>query len=327
MEKDERIIVCTRFDPSPFRLKVKIICIGGGALNILDKFPTKVIDTSEFFVVANDEDLLNCQKIAAKYSINNLTWNTSNRRLDFEATRRAILDNAYDVGWLFRDADLVIIIACLGGETGSAVAPVLASISCLEANLTLVFATTPAVFESRERHKRAETALKELEMSADTVFYIPMTDARFFDETPQTSEVFAVFDEVVVRAVRAVTETLYAPDGLFCVDFSDLKSLFGSGKKGYFAFGSASGEGRIARVLKDALGQENRLIGGVRLKDAKSVWMHIGGDENLGLDEVHEITRHVEDACHESTMLIFTPVIDKQAGDNVRLTMLASGYD
>ena len=327
MRENQQNIISGCFEPSPFRFKVKIVGIGGAALRILDKFPAESFDNQTFIAVGGDDDLLNCQKSHVKFSVDDLNRDTDRRRLSFEDKRQAVLDNAFDVGWLFRDADLAIIIVCLGGETGSEVARVLANISCLEAGLTLVFAVTPAEFESSERQKRAETALKELDTAADTVFHIPLTDARFLGETANPSEVFARFDEVVVGAVRAVTESLYSSDGLCCVDFPDLRSLFGAGKKGYVAMGQANGEERAVQVLENALGDENLLIGGARLKDAKSVWMHIEGDENLCLDEVQEIVSQVENLCPESTNIIFAPIIKKGMNDKIRLTLLASGYD
>ena len=223
--------------------------------------------------------------------------------------------------------NLVIIIVCLGGETGSVIAPILANIAEFEAELTIVFAVTPAEFESAERHERAARSLQELEKTVDTVFHIPMNDARFSGENANPSEVFARFDEIVVSAVRAITESLYSSDGLCCVDFPDLRSLFCAGKKGYVANGWASGEEKARQVLENALGSENLLIGGARLKDAKSVWMHIEGGEHLCLDEVQKIVSQVENLCAESTDIIFAPVINNKMNDNIRLTLLTSGYD
>ncbi len=323
-EKNGKLIVCERFKPSPFRFDARIVGIGGAALQILDQFPAESFDKQTFIAVGGDADLRNCQKSHIKFSVDGLNKDADGRRLSFEEKRQVILDDAFEVGWLFRDADLVIFIVCLGEEIGSAIAPVFANISRLEAGLTLVFAITPADFESPER---AADALKELERNADTVFHFPLADGRFFDSELSSAEAFGQIDEMIVRAVNSLTDAVFGQIGMLCVDFLDLKILFGAGKKGVAAFGSASGEGRIARVLKDALGEEDRLIGGALLKDARSVWIHIEGGETLRLAEVEEIVFYIEDACNELAEVIFMPVINEKAGDEIRLTVLASGFD
>ncbi len=321
MKQKNPIIISGCFEPSPFRFDARIVGIGGAALEILDKFPAESFDKQTFIAVGGDDDLLNCQKSHIKFSVDDL--DTDGRRLSFEEMRRSILDEAFEVGWLFRDADLAIIIVCLGEETDSAIASVLTSLVALETELTLVFATTPADLESRER---AADALKELEKSADTVFHLPLADGRFFDSELASAEAFGQIGEKIVRAVNALTDAVFGQIGMLCVDFLDLKILFGAGKKGFAAFGSASGEGRVARVLKEALGEENRLIGGAFLKDAKSVWIHIKSDTTLHLEEVEEIVFYIEDACDEFAEVIFIPVVDEKAGDELRMTLVASGY-
>lgn len=276
-EDKQKIILGGCFDPSPSVFTVKVIGVGGGALNILEKFQADSTDALGFIAIDNDEDSLKFTKRVTTYNLKSLLANNipidfeywlsgvrqvsdsipNNSKVDIEELRQRILDNAVENMRLFSDEQLVIFIVCLGGETGSAIAPVLASICGLEAELTLVFAVTPAEFEAVERHERAKTAVKELEKTADTVFQIPMTDALFSGETGNPSKLFARYDEIVIDAVRAVTESLYSPKGLCCVDFPDLKLLFRTGKKGYVANGCASGKERAWQVLENALGSEN----------------------------------------------------------------------
>lgn len=327
LEKNGKLIVCEKFKPSASDFNIKIVGVGGGAVHILRRFGSDLLHNPEIIGVDDQDEQFIREREITKFSLERLRRCEARRPADFEAVRHGILVNAFDNAWLFERAELVVFIVCLGGKTGSAIAPVLASIGGLAAELTIVFAVTPAAFEAAERHERAERALRELEKVADTVFHLPMNEARVSGENSNPSEIFARFDEVAASAVRALTKSLYAPDGLYCVDLPDLKLFSRTGKKGYAASGSASGEGRFAQVLKNALGEDNLLIGGAALKDAKSVWIHIEGDENLRLDEVEKIRWQIEDICDDFIQIIFAPVIGKQTMGSIRLTLLATGYD
>lgn len=312
-------------EPYISEFNVKVIGVGGGALNVLNRFQPKMKHRLEIIGVDTNRDSLNNLELAKKFCLSNLAGDEIS---DFEMAW-----NAGRVRDLIEGADMNIVVACLGGETGTKVAPFIANLCKEEGALTIAFVTTPFAFESDERHKMAERGLKELEEAADAVIHIPMSDSsRLFAETMRTSEAFARFDEFVAQCVRGFYDSLYN-FGYVCCDLSDAKSVFRGGGKGYAAVGCSEGEGRVEKVLKATLGEENLLLGGVPLKEAKSAWMFIEGGDSLCLYEIEKIVNYVYEVCDRDAYVIWadadviwTTEVDEQFGEQIRLTLLTSGH-
>ncbi len=309
-------------EPYISEIRVTVIGVGGGALNVLDRFQPKMIDRLEVIVIDSDQNSLGNSKIAKTVCLNNAVDKNGE---DFETVRRDFLKQEKEIRDLIEGADLAIVVVCLGGETGTSVAPSVVNLCKEKAALTVAFATTPFVFESVERHVRAEQGLKELQGAADTVIHIPMSDSqRLFGETLQTSEVFAYFDEFVAQSVRGLNDWFKYPGFINC-DFSDVRAMFRNGGRGSAAVGSGEGVGRVEKVLKAALGEDNLLAGGVPLPAARNVLMLIEGSDSLCLFEVEQIVDYVQDVCDDDADIVFTAGCDEQLGERICLTLLTSG--
>ncbi|MGH3672716.1 MAG: cell division protein FtsZ, partial [Pseudonocardiaceae bacterium] len=234
-------------------------------------------------------------------------------------------DESYDqIKHALRGADMVFVTAGEGGGTGTGGAPVVANIARKLGALTIGVVTRPFTFEGRRRGGQAEDGIAELRTECDTLIVIPNDRLlQLGDVNVSLMEAFRSADEVLLSGVQGITNLITTP-GLINLDFADVKSVMSGAGSALMGIGSARGEGRSVQAAEKAI---NSPLLEASMEGAHGVLLSISGGSDLGLFEIHEAASLVQDAAHPEANIIFGTVIDDSLGDEVRVTVIAAGFD
>jgi cell division protein FtsZ len=243
---------------------------------------------------------------------------------DPEVGRKAADDAKDEIEELLRGADMVFVTAGEGGGTGTGGAPVVASIARKLGALTVGVVTRPFSFEGKRRSNQAENGINALRESCDTLIVIPNDRLlQMGDEAVSLMDAFRSADEVLLNGVQGITDLITTP-GLINVDFADVKGIMSGAGTALMGIGSARGEGRSLKAAEIAI---NSPLLEASMEGAQGVLMSIAGGSDLGLFEINEAASLVQDAAHQEANIIFGTVIDDSLGDEVRVTVIAAGFD
>jgi len=243
---------------------------------------------------------------------------------DPEVGRRAAEDAKDEIEELLRGADMVFVTAGEGGGTGTGGAPVVASIARKLGSLTVGVVTRPFSFEGKRRGNQAESGIAALRESCDTLIVIPNDRLlQMGDAAVSLMDAFRSADEVLLNGVQGITDLITTP-GLINVDFADVKGIMSGAGTALMGIGSARGEGRSLKAAEIAI---NSPLLEASMEGAQGVLMSIAGGSDLGLFEINEAASLVQDAAHQDANIIFGTVIDDSLGDEVRVTVIAAGFD
>jgi len=238
--------------------------------------------------------------------------------------RKAAEDHREEIEEVLKGADMVFVTAGEGGGTGTGGAPVVASIARKLGALTIGVVTRPFQFEGRRRGGQAENGIKELRNECDTLIVIPNDRLlQLGDMGVSLMDAFRSADEVLLNGVQGITDLITTP-GLINVDFADVKSVMAGAGTALMGIGSARGEGRAVQAAQKAI---NSPLLEASMDGAHGVLLSIAGGSDLGLFEINEAASLVQEAAHEDANIIFGTVIDDSLGDEVRVTVIAAGFD
>ena len=238
--------------------------------------------------------------------------------------RKAAEDHREEIEEVLKGADMVFVTAGEGGGTGTGGAPVVASIARKLGALTIGVVTRPFAFEGRRRGGQAENGIKELRNECDTLIVIPNDRLlQLGDMGVSLMDAFRSADEVLLNGVQGITDLITTP-GLINVDFADVKSVMAGAGTALMGIGSARGEGRAVQAAQKAI---NSPLLEASMDGAHGVLLSIAGGSDLGLFEINEAASLVQEAAHEDANIIFGTVIDDSLGDEVRVTVIAAGFD
>lgn len=310
--------------PHNYLAVIKVVGIGGGGVNAVNRMIEQGLKGVEFIAINTDAQALLMSDADVKLDVGRDSTRGLGAGADPEVGRKAAEDAKDEVEELLRGADMVFVTAGEGGGTGTGGAPVVASIARKLGALTVGVVTRPFSFEGKRRSNQAENGIAALRESCDTLIVIPNDRLlQMGDAAVSLMDAFRSADEVLLNGVQGITDLITTP-GLINVDFADVKGIMSGAGTALMGIGSARGEGRSLKAAEIAI---NSPLLEASMEGAQGVLMSIAGGSDLGLFEINEAASLVQDAAHPDANIIFGTVIDDSLGDEVRVTVIAAGFD
>jgi cell division protein FtsZ len=310
--------------PHNYLAVIKVVGIGGGGVNAVNRMIEQGLKGVEFIAINTDAQALLMSDADVKLDVGRDSTRGLGAGADPEVGRRAADDAKDEIEELLRGADMVFVTAGEGGGTGTGGAPVVATIARKLGALTVGVVTRPFSFEGKRRGTQAETGIASLRESCDTLIVIPNDRLlQMGDAAVSLMDAFRSADEVLLNGVQGITDLITTP-GLINVDFADVKGIMSGAGTALMGIGSARGDGRALKAAEIAI---NSPLLEASMEGAQGVLMSIAGGSDLGLFEINEAASLVQDAAHQDANIIFGTVIDDSLGDEVRVTVIAAGFD
>lgn len=305
--------------------KIKVIGIGGGGGNAVNRMIEFGIEGVEFISANTDLQALRTSLAAMKLQLGTHLTKGLGAGANPEVGRQAALEDTEKIIELLDGADMVFITAGLGGGTGTGAAPIIASLASELSALTVAVVTKPFSFEGKRRMSQAEMGLAELKESVDTVITIP-NERLLFTVEPGTSlqDAFKIADDILRQAVQGISDLITIP-GVINLDFADVKTIMTGMGMALMGTGVARGENRAIEAAKRAI--SSPLLEEAAIKGAKGVLINISGSRSLTLHEVHDASKIVQENADPDANIIFGSVFDDSLEDQVKITVIATGFD
>ncbi|MCW2589139.1 MAG: cell division protein FtsZ [Mycobacterium sp.] len=310
--------------PHNYLAVIKVVGIGGGGVNAVNRMIEQGLKGVEFIAINTDAQALLMSDADVKLDVGRDSTRGLGAGADPEVGRKAADDAKDDIEELLRGADMVFVTAGEGGGTGTGGAPVVATIARKLGALTVGVVTRPFSFEGKRRSNQAEIGIAALRESCDTLIVIPNDRLlQMGDAAVSLMDAFRSADEVLLNGVQGITDLITTP-GLINVDFADVKGIMSGAGTALMGIGAARGDGRALKAAEIAI---NSPLLEQSMEGAQGVLMSVAGGSDLGLFEINEAASLVQDAAHPEANIIFGTVIDDSLGDEVRVTVIAAGFD
>ncbi|ANY05086.1 cell division protein FtsZ [Pseudonocardia sp. HH130630-07] len=310
--------------PHNYLAVIKVVGIGGGGVNAVNRMIEVGLKGVEFIAVNTDAQALLMSDADVKLDIGRELTRGLGAGANPEVGGKAAEDHAEEIEEVLKGADMVFVTAGEGGGTGTGGAPVVASIARKLGALTIGVVTRPFTFEGRRRAGQAEEGIQGLRNECDTLIVIPNDRLlQLGDVGVSLMDAFRSADEVLLSGVQGITNLITTP-GLINLDFADVKSVMSGAGSALMGIGSARGEGRAVQAAEKAI---NSPLLEASMDGAQGVLLSIAGGSDLGLFEIHESASLVQEAAHPEANIIFGTVIDDSLGDEVRITVIAAGFE
>lgn len=311
-------------EPPVTGARIKVIGVGGGGGNVVNRMIGSGIKGVEFIVANTDVQALNASKAPIKIQLGTRSTRGLGAGANPEVGRNAALEDHQKLLEVIEGADMVFVTAGLGGGTGTGAAPVVASLAMELDILTVAVITKPFRFEGKKRQAQAEEGLAELRGCVDTLITIPNSNLSSVEKGISIVEAFRRADDVLLQAVKGITELITQP-GLINLDFADVTTVMKSKGVALMGVGSASGEGAASKAMRDAL--DHKLLEEASIKGAKAALINVSGASSMVLSEVEDAIGMIESEADDKADIIWGTVIDEEMGDEVRITVIATGFD
>ncbi len=324
MEKARRPLFELDEAPQAQAAKIKVIGLGGGGSNAVSRMMAGQFTGVEFIVANTDSQALRASPAPVKIQLGAKLTQGLGAGSNPQVGRDAALEEPEQITRLLEGADMVFITAGLGGGTGTGSAPVVASLAKDLGILTVAVVTKPFHFEGRKRMIQCEAGLEALRGVVDTLITIPNQRLLAVVErgTPLV-DAFRVADTVLQQAVQGISDLILVP-GLINLDFADVRTIMSGMGMAMMGTGVGTGEHRAVEAAQKAVASP--LLDDTSIEGAKGILINFTGGPDLSLHEVEEAARIVHDAAHEEANIIFGAVIDAGLGDEVRMTVIATGF-
>ena len=310
--------------PHNYLAVIKVVGIGGGGVNAVNRMIEQGLKGVEFIAINTDAQALLMSDADVKLDVGRDSTRGLGAGADPDVGRKAAEDAKDEIEELLRGADMVFVTAGEGGGTGTGGAPVVANVARKMGALTVGVVTRPFSFEGKRRSNQAEAGIAALRESCDTLIVIPNDRLlQMGDAGVSLMDAFRSADEVLLNGVQGITDLITTP-GLINVDFADVKGIMSGAGTALMGIGSARGDGRALTAAAMAI---NSPLLEASMEGAQGVLMSIAGGSDLGLFEINEAASMVQDAAHPEANIIFGTVIDDSLGDEVRVTVIAAGFD
>jgi cell division protein FtsZ len=304
--------------------KIKVVGVGGSGGNAINRMIEGGIKGVEFIVVNTDIQDLNYNKAPVKIHIGKTVTKGLGAGMNPDLGRDAAAESQNEIRDALKGADMVFVTCGLGGGTGTGASPVVAELAHDLGALTIAVVTKPFSFEGAQRRKIAERGQAELTDKVDAVITIP--NDRIFqviDKKTTILEAFGIVDDILRQGVQGISEIINVP-ALINVDFADVKSIMMNAGSALMGIGQASGENRAIEAAKAAI---NSPLLEMSIDGAKGVLFTITGGPSLALDEIHEAAKIITNSVDEEARIIFGTSVDNNFKDEVRVTVIATGFD
>ena len=310
--------------PQNYLAVIKVVGIGGGGVNAVNRMIEAGLKGVEFIAINTDAQQLIMSDADVKLDIGRELTRGLGAGAAPSVGEQAANDHAEDIEEVLRGADMVFVTAGEGGGTGTGGAPIVARIARELGALTIGVVTKPFSFEAKRRTAQAEEGIEKLRSEVDTLIVIPNDRLLSISDRAITFlDAFKSADQVLLSGVQGITDLITTP-GLINLDFADVKSVMQGAGSALMGIGSARGEGRAIRAAESAISSP---LLEASIDGARGVLLSIAGGSDLGLFEINEAAELVAKAAHIDANIIFGAVIDDVLGDEVRVTVIAAGFD
>ena len=303
--------------------KIKVIGVGGGGGNAVNRMICAGVEGVEFIVANTDLQALQMSRAPVKIQLGTKLTNGLGAGANPEMGRRGALEDADKIIEALEGADMVFVTTGLGGGTGTGAAPIIASLASEMGALTVAVVTKPFAFEGRRRMAQAERGLAELIDSIDTTIVIPNEKLLAVAQNAGFFESFRIADDILRQAVQGISDIITIP-GIINRDFADVKTIMAG--MGYAVMGTAvaKGERRATDAAQAAI--SSPLLEAGAIDGARGILINVTGSSSLKLAEVNEASTIIQSAAHEDANIIFGAVQDEKMKDDIKITVIATGF-
>lgn len=310
--------------PSNNLADIKVVGVGGGGVNAVNRMIEEGLKGVQFVAINTDSQALIFSDADVKLDIGREATRGLGAGANPEVGRTSAEDHKSEIEDSLAGADMVFVTAGEGGGTGTGAAPVVASIAKKQGSLTVGVVTRPFKFEGARRTRQAMEGIEALREVCDTLIVIPNDRLlQLGDENLSMMEAFRAADEVLYNGVQGISNLILIP-GMINVDFADVRSVMADAGSALMGVGSSRGDNRVMAAAEQAI---NSPLLEATMEGAKGVLLSVAGGSDLGLQEVYEASSMVEEKADRDVNLIFGTIIDDNLGDEVRVTIIATGFD
>lgn len=310
--------------PQNYLAVIKVVGVGGGGVNAVNRMIDVGLRGVEFIAINTDAQALLMSSAEVKLDVGRELTRGLGAGADPEVGRQAAEDHVDEIEAALKGADMVFVTAGEGGGTGTGAAPVVARVARSLGALTIGVVTRPFTFEGRRRATNAETGIEALRDEVDTLIVIPNDRLlSISDRSISIMEAFEEADKVLLSGVQGITD-LITTAGLINLDFADVKSVMQGAGSALMGLGAAQGENRAVEATEAAIASP---LLEASIDGAHGVLLSIQGGTDMGLFEINEAARMVQEVAHPEANIIFGAVISDNLGDEVRVTVIAAGFD
>ena len=304
--------------------RIKVFGVGGAGCNAVNTMIQSKLEGVDFVATNTDAQALKRSDTSLRLQLGERLTKGLGAGADPEVGKKAAEEDRERIKELLVDTEMVFITAGMGGGTGTGGAPVVAEISKEVGALTVAVVTKPFVFEGKRRQRLAEEGIKELEKVTDTLITIP--NQRLLSITGKNTsliDAFHIADEVLLYAVKGISD-LITVSGLINLDFADVKTIMSERGMALMGTGSSNSENRAVQAAQDAI--SSPLLQDLTIEGAKGILINITGGTDLALREINEASILIQEQAHEDANIIFGAVIDELMEDDLRVTVIATGF-
>ncbi len=311
-------------DPQNYLAVIKVVGVGGGGVNAVNRMIDAGLKGVEFIAANTDAQALLMSDADEKLDIGRDLTRGLGAGSDPDIGKQAAEEHIDEIRESLAGADMVFITAGKGGGTGTGAAPVIAEVAKSQGALTIGVVTRPFAFEGRRRSVQAEQGIQKLKEKVDTLIVIP-NDRLLSVATNDTSvlNAFKLADEILLQGVQGITDLITTP-GLINTDFADVRTVMTDAGSALMGIGNGQGEGRAVAAARAAISSP---LLEASIENARGILLNISGGPDLGLLEVNEAAEIIHGVAHQDANIIFGAVIDDEMGDDVRVTVIAAGFD
>ena len=304
--------------------RIKVIGVGGGGSNAVNRMIDEGIQGVEFISVNTDAQALVGAKSKSRLRLGDKLTRGLGAGGDPEIGRKAAEESADELYNALKGSDMVFVTAGMGGGTGTGAAPVVAQVAKESGALTIGVVTRPFTFEGMRRMQSAEVGIGKLKEHADTLIVIPNDRLlQIADKRASLQDAFRLADDVLHQGIQGISELITIP-GLINLDFADVRAIMSEGGAALMAVGKGSGDERAKKAAEDAI--SSKLLD-ITIDGARGVLFNVSGGPNMTLFEVNQAAAIIRETAHPDVNLIFGAVIDPNMGDDIRITVIATGFE
>lgn len=304
--------------------KIKVIGVGGGGSNAVNRMILAGLKGVEFIAVNTDAQALYLSQAEIKLQVGTKLTRGLGAGANPEIGTEAAEESREEIAKALKGADMVFVTAGMGGGTGTGAAPVIAEIAKEIGALTVGVVTKPFKFEGKKRSMHAETGVSNLKEKVDTLITIPNDRLlQVADKNTSINDAFRMADDVLRQGVQGISDLIAVP-GLINLDFADVKTIMRNTGSALMGIGSGTGENRAVTAARNAISSP---LLETSIEGAKGVLLNITGGNGLGLFEVNEAAEIIAEAADPEANIIFGAVIDESLDDEIKVTVIATGFD
>jgi cell division protein FtsZ len=304
--------------------RIKVIGVGGGGGNAVNRMIDAGIKGVEFIVANTDLQALNASKAPMKIQLGSRSTRGLGAGSNPDVGREAALEDTEKLINVLEGSDMVFVTTGLGGGTGTGAAPVVASLAIELGALTVAVVTKPFLVEGKKRMQQAERGLAELRGCVDTIITIPNSRLREVEERITIMDAFRRADDILLQAVQGITDLITTP-GIINLDFADVTTVMRGKGVALMGIGTASGENAASVAMREAL--DYKLLEENSIKGAKAALINVTGGENLPLGEVEDAIGMIESEADDNADIIWGNVIKSDMVNEIKVTVIATGFD